>query len=134
MAGGEIAGSGGWSDDLLIQPAMRPANANDGSNNDGSSAASPSAKIRAVFVNPKFARQGVGRAIVEHAEAHAHAAGFAAAEVLATLTGVRLCERGGYERLRPVRLPLADGTQLDFVHMRKLLAQRAGKPQLGRAA
>ncbi|MGH7002833.1 MAG: GNAT family N-acetyltransferase [Alphaproteobacteria bacterium] len=119
---GEIAGSGGWSDDPDVHPVVRPANSN-----TGSAAAPPSAKMRAIFVNPKFARHGIGRSIMAHVEAEARAAGFAVAEVLATLTGARLGECTGYESLRRVRLPLADGMQLDFVHMRKVLDETFGK-------
>ena len=119
--GGEIAGSGGWSDDMHIHPVMPPANAN------GPVSTQPSAKMRAHFVSPKYARSGVGRAILDEAENAALAAGFRNAEVLATLSGVRFYARTGYESVRPVRLPLADGTQLDFVHMRKSLAARNGK-------
>jgi len=122
LVAGEIAGSGGWSDDPHVHPVMRPANAN-----GPTPVAAPSAKMRAFFVSPKFTRHGIGRAIMAQAEAAAHAAGFGTAEVLATLTGVRLCERIGYESLRRVRMPLADGTQLDFVHMKKSLAAASGK-------
>lgn len=119
---GEIAGSGGWSDDAYVHPVVRPANANGPEPSD-----TPSAKMRAFFVSPKFARHGIGRSIMAHAETAAHAAGFGTAEVLATLTGVRLCARIGYRSLRRVRVPLADGTQLDFVHMTKVLAASNGK-------
>ena len=119
--GGELAGSGGWSEDRHIHPVTPPANAN------GAVSAQPSAKMRAHFVSPKYARSGVGRAIIETVEGAAMAAGFHDAEVLATLSGVRFYARSGYVSVRNVRLPLADGTQLVAVHMKKALAARNGK-------
>jgi GNAT superfamily N-acetyltransferase len=116
--GGELAGTGGWSDDTQLHPSMRPANAN------GLFSITPSAKMRAIFVSPKFARMGVGRAILAHTEGEACAAGFAKAELLATLSGVRLGERAGYASLGRVRLPLADGTLIDLVHMKKPLLRQ----------
>jgi N-acetylglutamate synthase-like GNAT family acetyltransferase len=95
-------------------------------NSNGLFSTTPSAKMRAVFVHPKFAQAGVGRAIMAHAENAARAAGFARAEVLATRGAVRLCARLGYAEIRHLRMPLADGTRLELVHMRKRLAAALG--------
>lgn len=117
---GELAGSGGWSDRMDAHPTLPPAN------NNRPRSGTPSAKIRAIFVSPKFARAGIGRALMAHAEAEARAAGFARAEGLATLSGLRFYEHIGYTALRRISMPLADGTMIALVHMRKSLIAAGG--------
>ena len=48
------------------------------------------AKIRAIFVDPEFARQGLGSRMLAHCEAAAIAAGFKRFEMGSTLTGLPL--------------------------------------------
>ena len=80
----EIVGCGGWSkrktlyggdqyvarEDSLLDPAR------------------DAAKIRAFFVHPEWARQGIGSRILEACEAAAVAEGFTRLELVATLPGV----------------------------------------------
>jgi GNAT superfamily N-acetyltransferase len=116
---GEIVGCGGWSrrktlfgsdsrenrDDTLLDPR------------------SEAARIRAFFIDPRHARRGIGRAILERGEAAAVRAGFSACELMATLPGRRLYEKCGYITLRNVQIPLSGGLQIAFVAMRKELTQ-----------
>jgi GNAT superfamily N-acetyltransferase len=118
--GGELAGSGGWSEHALGQPMPRSANSN------RPMSGTPSAKLRAIFVNPKFARAGIGRAVMAHIEAEARAAGLTRAEGLATLSSLRFYEGIGYTALRRLSMPLADGTMIALVHMKKSLAAAGG--------
>jgi GNAT superfamily N-acetyltransferase len=78
------------------------------------------AKIRAFFVHPRCARQGLGSRLLELCEREALAAGFGAAQLVATLPGERLYARHGYvsEGRRSYSLP--NGSSIDFVPMRKL--------------
>ena len=117
---GELAGSGGWSDHALVPAMPRSANTN------RPMSGTPSAKLRAIFANPKFARAGVGAALMAHIEAEARAAGLARAEGLATLSSLRFYERIGYTALRRISMPLADGTMIGLVHMKKSLATAGG--------
>ncbi len=116
---GEIVGCGGWSrrrtmfggdaganrDDRLLDPRADPA------------------KIRAFFVDPRHARRGIGRMILERSESEARRAGFSCLGLMATLPGVPLYERFGYTRSAPQSFPLPGGLTIDFVPMSKSLSE-----------
>lgn len=88
----EIAGCGGWSrratmyggdhtrgrDDAPLDPATDPA------------------RVRAMYTDPRFARRGVGRMILEGCQRAAAAEGFRRLELVATLTGRPLYEAFGF--------------------------------------
>jgi GNAT superfamily N-acetyltransferase len=110
-----IAGCGGWSkrktlfggdqyrgrEDSLLDPAH------------------DAAKIRAFFVHPAWARQGVGTLILDACENAARAAGFNRFEMGATLTGVKLFGVKGYVPVKRMHVPLDDGDVLPIVQMEK---------------
>jgi GNAT superfamily N-acetyltransferase len=110
-----IAGCGGWSkrktlyggdqftgrEDLLLNPAR------------------DAAKIRAFFIHPAWARQGVGTRILDACEAAARASGFTRYEMGATLTGAKLFGVKGYVALRRIEIPLVNGELLPVIHMEK---------------
>jgi GNAT superfamily N-acetyltransferase len=112
---GTLAACGGWSrrktpygsdhrpgrDDALLEPGK------------------DAAKIRAFFVHPEWARQGIGSHILALCEAAARAEGFTRFEMGATLTGIPLYRRHGYLEQERVDLPLADGDVLPIVRMTK---------------
>lgn len=77
------------------------------------------ARIRAFFVHPNYARQGIGRMLLKRCEAEATRAGFRAAELVATLPGVRLYAACGYEEVERKEYALGDGVSIEFVRMRK---------------
>jgi GNAT superfamily N-acetyltransferase len=77
------------------------------------------ARIRAFFVHPAFARQGVGRYIINVCEAVAKNSGFSSFELGATLPGVPLYTAMGYEVIERIDAPLPDGELLGIVKMRK---------------
>jgi GNAT superfamily N-acetyltransferase len=79
------------------------------------------ARIRAFFVDPGFARQGIGRALLQRCEDAARSAGFARADLLATLPGVRLYEKSGYAASAPIAHALAPELTITFVPMAKRL-------------
>jgi GNAT superfamily N-acetyltransferase len=112
-----IVGCGGWSyrktlfgsdhgphrEKALLDPATEPA------------------KIRAIFVHPEWARQGLGSLILKHCEDAAQRAGFRSLEMGSTLTGVPLYSLKGYEQRERVAIPLPNGEVLPIVHMVKTL-------------
>jgi GNAT superfamily N-acetyltransferase len=112
-----IVGCGGWSyrktlfgsdhgphrEIGLLDPATEPA------------------KIRAIFVHPEWARQGLGTQILKHCEDAAQRAGFHSLEMGSTLTGVPLYSLRGYEKRENVAVPLPNGEFLPIVHMVKIL-------------
>ena len=79
------------------------------------------ARIRAFFVHPGAARQGLGRRLLAHCEAAARAAGFRRLELMATLPGEPLYRAAGYQALEPVAYPLPDGRTVRFVRMGRSL-------------
>lgn len=114
-AEGRIVGAGGWSrrktlfgadavqgrDDAMLDPAV------------------DAARIRAFFVHPDWARQGVGSRLLTACEAAARAFGFRRFELVATLTGEPLYARHGYAAVERYGAPLPDGSDLPVVRMVK---------------
>lgn len=110
---GRIIACGGWSkrkavfggdrdragQDELINPRVDPA------------------RIRAFFVHPEFARRGLGRTLLAACEEAIVRAGFARAELVATLAGEPLYAAGGYAVLERHEVPLAVGLTLPVVRM-----------------
>jgi GNAT superfamily N-acetyltransferase len=80
------------------------------------------AKIRAIFVHPRCARQGIGSFLLKVAEDAAIAAGFTRLEMGATLTGVPLYMRKGYRVVEQMAVPLEAGLTLPAVHMVKMVS------------
>lgn len=121
VSDGQTVACGGWSrratafggdqgalrDPRLLDPAM------------------DAARIRAFFVRPEWARRGIGRLLLQHCEREALAAGFGAAELVATLGGHPFYRRCGYRGDSRVRYVLRNGTGIDFVPMQKRLAAAA---------
>ncbi len=77
------------------------------------------AKIRAFFVHPDWARQGIGSMILEECERAAREAGFRRFEMGATLTGVPLYQKRGYVAQETVELPLSNGETFAILRMTK---------------
>ena len=110
-----IVGCGGWSkrktlyggdvwvgrEDTLLDPKTDPA------------------KIRAFFVHPAWARNGIGGMILDACEKAAKSAGFRRLEMGATLTGVPFYARKGYVALENMAVPMKDGLELPIVRMGK---------------
>ena len=80
------------------------------------------ARIRAFFVHPRWARRGLASRLLTRCEGEARAAGFLAAELVATLTGERLYARHGYVSSGRRSYPLPSGGSIDFVPMRKAIS------------
>ena len=76
------------------------------------------AVIRAMFVHPEVARQGIGRLILHHCEQEAFSAGYIDLELVATLSGKRFYERMGYRGTKSIHYAMPTGT-IEFVHMIK---------------
>ncbi len=113
--GDALAACGGWSrrrtlfgthgqegrDDSLLTPGVDRA------------------RIRAFFVSPRFARQGLGAQLLEVCERAAMAEGFYDFELGATLTGVGLYSRAGYEPVERTEAKLPNGMTLGIIRMIK---------------
>src|SRR5262245_43847967 len=77
-----------------------------------------SAKIRAFFIHPEFARRGIARAILARCESEARASGFSSLELLSTLPGIKLYEACGYKGVEQFDYDAA-GVVIQFLVMRK---------------
>lgn len=110
-----IVGCGGWSkrntlyggdqhkavEDALLDPAH------------------DAARIRAFFVHPDYARQGIGRHIITVCETAAKENGFGSFELGATLPGVPLYSVMGYGAIERIDVKLPDDELLGIVKMSK---------------
>ena len=114
-----LVGCGGWSKRKTPYGSDHRANRED----ELLDPATEAAKVRAFFVHPDFARQGIGKMLLEASETAAIRAGFKCLEMGATLTGVPLYERFGYTTGERVDLPLGDGQVLPIVKMEKKITQ-----------
>jgi GNAT superfamily N-acetyltransferase len=117
VADKQIVGCGGWSkrktlfggdqmktaEDNLLDPAQDPA------------------RIRAFFVHPQWARQGIGRRIIALCEAAARRDGFCSIELVATLPGEPLYAAMGYAVTKRFDVSLPDGETLPVAQMAKTL-------------
>jgi GNAT superfamily N-acetyltransferase len=110
-----IAGCGGWSKRKTLFGGDQWS----GREDSLLDSARDAAKIRAFFVHPAWARQGVGTLILNACESAARAAGFSRFEMGATLTGVKLFGVKGYVPLKRMDVPLDNGEILPIVQMEK---------------
>ena len=115
---GSIVGCGGWSRRKTLYGASGYENSRDPEELDPTT---DTCKIRAFFIHPGSARQGIGRAILERCESDAKAAGFRSAEMMSTLPGVPLYEACGYSRHESVAVPISDGDEIECIRMSKFL-------------
>jgi GNAT superfamily N-acetyltransferase len=115
---GELAGCGGWSKrrtlyggdhqvERVVPELLDPA--------------VDAAKVRAIFVHPKFARMGLGSLILKAAEDAAVAAGFRRFEMGSTLTGVALYSLKGYREVERIAVPVGGGEAIEVVRMVKVV-------------
>ena len=112
---GITAGCGGWSKRNTLYGGDQHKETEDPLLNPEFEAA----RIRAFFVHPDFARQGIGRHIINVCEAEAKKNGFASFELGATLPGVPLYMAMGYEAINRADAHLPDGQVLGILKMRK---------------
>ena len=115
-ADGRMAGAGGWSN----RKALHGGHVH-GDTGERIDPANDPARIRAYFVDPDFARQGVASAILWACEAAARDAGFTHAAMGATLTGVPFYARYGYVEGEREEALLPGGESLTIVHTSRSL-------------
>ena len=110
-----LAGCGGWS----MRKTLFGADRGPGREPELLDPATDAAKVRAIFVHPKYARRGLGTLILAQVEAAARAAGFKRYEMGSTLTGVPLYRLKGYVEVERIAVPLGNGEALLVVKMVK---------------
>ena len=112
-----LAACGGWSKRKTLFGADRGP----GRAPDLLDPATDAAKVRAIFVHPDYARQGLGSLLLAHVEAANIAVGFRRFEMGSTLTGVPLYTLKGYVETERIAVPLPNGEALPVVRMVKSL-------------
>ena len=113
---GELAGCGGWSKRKTLYGGDRQMERIESELLDPSVDA---AKVRAIFVHPRFARMGLGSLLLQTAENAALAAGFRRFEMGSTLTGMALYALKGYREVERVKVPVGSGEEIEVVRMVK---------------
>lgn len=113
---GKVAGCGGWSKRKTLYGGDSQVEKIEPELLDPRTDA---AKVRAIFVHPRFARMGLGSMILRVAEDAAKAAGFSRFEMGSTLTGVPLYALKGYREVERVMVPVGDGEAIEVVRMIK---------------
>ena len=110
-----LAGCGGWSK----RKTLFGADHGPGREPELLDPVHDAAKIRAIFVHPAFARQGLGTLLLARVEAEARRVGFGRFEMGSTLTGVPLYRQKGYVAIEQLAVPLPNGEALAVVRMIK---------------
>ena len=113
--GSEVAACGGWS----YRSTLFGADAHKSGPDSRLNPQCDAARIRAFFVAPRHARQGLGSVILRHCEEQARTQGFASFELGATLSGESFYRRHGYRALERVEVLLANAKTLPIIRMRK---------------
>lgn len=117
LHGEEIVASGGWSYRATLFG---------GDHTGGRSARrldpeTQAARVRAMYVDPRHARRGLGRRILDLCEAAARGAGFSRVELVATMSGKPLYEACGYKVTREFTETTSKGVGVPLAMMTKAL-------------
>jgi GNAT superfamily N-acetyltransferase len=112
----EVAGCGGWSYRKTLYGGHAQLERTEP---EVLNPATDAAKVRAIFVSPRFARQGLGSLLLEAAENAAMAAGFRRFEMGSTLTGIALYSLKGYRETGRILVPVSGEEAIEVVRMEK---------------
>ncbi|HXO37767.1 MAG TPA: GNAT family N-acetyltransferase [Candidatus Acidoferrum sp.] len=110
-----IVACGGWSKRKTLYGGDRWRERSD----DLLDPANDAAKIRAFFIHPEWARQGIGTLLLDACETAARLAGFTRFEMGATLTSAKLFQKRGYVAVERINVPLETDITLPIIHMVK---------------
>lgn len=124
VAENQIVGCGGWSKRKTLYGADHLKAAAD----DLLDPTVDAARIRAFFIDPDWARRGIGRRIMELCEDAAKQAGFRRAQLGATHTGEFLYAAMGYTVTERFDIPTTDNVFLAAAHMVKTLDETQSPP------
>ncbi len=115
---GCLAASGGWSRRLPHLGGAHPL---------GHAHDAPLVSwIRSVFVDPRYARRGLARRLMQLAEREATAAGCREFQLAATITGIPFYRALGYTEGSHADVALPGGLRFRLVTMRKMLEPKFG--------
>jgi len=113
--GKKIIGCGGWS----FRNTLFGNDTEKDRDNDKIDSTKGAAKIRAFFIHPDFARQGLASLILQTCESAAKKQGYSRFELMATLPGKKLYEQRGYTTTESINYTLTNHRHIQFVTMSK---------------
>jgi GNAT superfamily N-acetyltransferase len=113
-----IVAAGGWS----LRAALCGGDGLAGKDAATLDPATDAARIRAFFVDPEFARCGLGNRLLSICETEAARYGFQRLTLLATLPGRRLYRANGYTEDAPIETKINDHISMTFVPMHKTIS------------
>lgn len=114
---GAYAGCGGWSKRRTLFGGDQIKAGKDNLLDPTTEAA----RIRAFFIDPAYARRGLGKQLLAVCETAAQSEGFTRFELAATLSGVPLYETCGYRAIKEFTVPMPENETLPIVQMEKTL-------------
>ena len=117
IAGGAIVGCGGWSRRRKVYSGSAASGGDDASLDP----ATEPARIRAMFVLPKWARRGIGRSILGQSEQRAAEEGFRRFQLVSLRSSGGIYEAFGYRSVAEAPVTLEDGVILECTLMEKSL-------------
>jgi len=112
---GGIVGCGGWSKRKTLFGSDHQTNRDDAELDP----ARDSARLRAFFIHPAWARRGIASVILEQCEKAIREAGFRSVELASTLPGIPFYAAFGYSAGERKEIPLGSGLTLMVVRMTK---------------
>ena len=112
-----VVAAGGWSRRRTLYGGDQMKGVDDPLLDPGTEAA----RIRAFFVAPRAARQGLGRRLYEACASAAASAGFTRLELVATMPGIPLYRALGFDLGEQYSVSLPDGVDLPVARMHKHL-------------
>lgn len=111
----KIVGCGGWS---------RRATSYGGDHATGRDSrlldpVTESARVRAMYTHPDYARQGIGRLVLSLCEAEAFTDGFRSLELTATIAGEPLYATYGFSVIERIEVPTSTGITVPCARMNR---------------
>jgi GNAT superfamily N-acetyltransferase len=116
--GNRVVGCGGWSRRSALFGGGHGRSSEDSSLDPRRDPA----RVRAFFVDPAWARMGIGRSLMEASERAMRAAAFQSAVIVSTLAGEPLYAAFGYRVSEYYETPIGSGMALPVVRMAKSLS------------
>ena len=110
-----LIGCGGWSNRETLFGGNHTPNRDD----NFLDPFSDSARIRAMYTHPDWARQGIGSLVMYLGENAAKKLGFKKCELMATQSGKLLYETQGYKPIADILYKTETGKTVPMVHMEK---------------
>ena len=111
----KLVGSGGYSNRKTLFGGNHTPNRS----NDLLIPGKDSAKIRAMYTHPSHTRQGIGTYILSLVEGESKKLGFRKFELMATVSGILLFERKGYEVTEKIEYISKKGNKVPMYKMKK---------------